>query len=366
LASLFCVAGADCAFADDTASPQQSSVEVQTAPLRQETLTDVISGYGTVATSEDAMVDVAFLHAGQISQLHIRPGESVRAGQKLIELTADPSATLSFERAQAALDFAKRDLARTQSLVAQHLATNAQLAAAQKAVDDAEAALATERQLGNDRRIDIATAAYDGYIANLAVALGDRIQPNTTVLKLARTDQGVRVTVGFEPEDARRIQPSMPTEISPVFAADQHLEGSVRSIGGTLNPASRRIDTWIDAPASPGPSMAPGTAVAVRITVAQHIGWVVPRQAVLRDDRGDYIFQIADDGKARRVTVQTGLQTDQEIEIAGQLDPALKVVTLGNYELQDGAAVREQGPPAAAAAAAAPGSQPASQPGAQP
>ncbi len=264
-------------------------------------MTDYVIGFGTVTTSDNAMVDIAFLHAGQVSLLHVRSGEAVRSGQPLIDLTADPSALLSFERAQATLDFAKQELARTQALAAQHLATNAQLAAARKAVEDAVAALATERQLGNDRRVEVINAPFDGYIASLAVATG--------------------------------------------VAPDQQFEGSVAALGGTLNAASKRIDTWIDGPAA-SDALVPGTAVTVRIAVAQRNGWVVPRQAVLHAAAGDYVFQVAA-GKARRVPVQIGLQTDEQTEISGSLDPALPVVTLGNYELQDGSTVHE---PAAASA----------------
>jgi membrane fusion protein (multidrug efflux system) len=335
---------------DNPPVPPTPSVAVETAVMRQQTLTDFAAGLGTVTTSDDAMVDIAFQHAGQVSLLHVRPGEAVRAGQSLIELTADPSALLSFGRAQAALDFAKQDLVRTQDLMAQHLATNAQLAAARKAVDDATAALATERQLGNDRRVEVVKAPYDGYIASLAVAPGDRLQANTTVMKLARTDQGTRIMVGLEPEEANRVKPGMTVELSPVFAPDQHLQGSVAAVSGTLNAVSKRIDAWINGPAA-ADGLVPGTTVMARIAVAQHTGWVVPRQAVLHDDAGDYVFQVAA-GKARRVSVRVGLQTDQQTEISGSLDPTFPVVTLGNYELQDGTVVRES------VAAAASGAQP--------
>jgi membrane fusion protein (multidrug efflux system) len=345
IAAAFLLLAANEVCAANAPAPPEPSVAIETMAPRQGNLTDYVSGFGTVTPTENAMVDIAFLHAGQVSLLHVRSGETVRAGQALIELTADPSALLSFERAQAALDFAKQDLARTQALVAQHLATNAQLAAARKALDDATVALATERQLGNDRQVDVVNAPYDGYIANLAVAPGDRLQPNTTMMKLARTDQGVRVVVGLEPEEARRVKPGMVAELSPVFTPDQQFQGSVAALGGTLNAASKRIDTWIDGPAA-SDALVPGTAVTVRIAVAQRGGWVVPRQAVLHDASGDYIFQVAD-GKAHRVPVQIGLQTDQQTEISGSLDPALPIVTLGNYELQNGANVRE---PAAASA----------------
>src|SRR3984893_18625842 len=128
-----------------------------------------------VSSSEDDVVGVSFLHPGQISHLRVRPGEVVKAGEVLLELSTDPSATLGYQQAVAALDFAKRDLARTKTLLAQHLATNAQLAAAQKAVEDAIAAVEVQRKLGTDRNTEVITAPFNGYITGLTVTLRDRV-----------------------------------------------------------------------------------------------------------------------------------------------------------------------------------------------
>jgi len=114
-----------------TSHPQTPpSVLIETAAPREQVLKHTVQGYGVMATSEDAVIGVSFLHPGQISRLRVRPGEVVKADAVLLELSTDPSATLGYQTAVAALDFAKRDLDRTKTLLAQHLATNAQVAAA--------------------------------------------------------------------------------------------------------------------------------------------------------------------------------------------------------------------------------------------
>jgi RND family efflux transporter MFP subunit len=322
-------------------TPPVPSVLIETAAPREQVLKHTVQGYGAVATSEDAVIGVSFLHPGQISRLRVRPGEVVKAGAVLLELSTDPSATMGYQTAVAALDFAKRDLARTQTLLTQHLATNAQLAAAQKAVEDAMAAVEVQRKLGNDRTTEVITAPFNGYVTALTVALGDRVQPNTTVLKLARTDR-VQVTVGLQPEDAARVQTGMAAEVVPVFTPNGRLSGVVRGATGTINPATKRLDVWVEIVAAEQ-DLVPGTAVSVQIVLEQHTGWVVPRDAVLRDGKGDYIFQVTG-SKAERVPVKTGIETDKYTEIIGPIDTKRPIVTVGNYELQDGMAVRE-GPP---------------------
>jgi RND family efflux transporter MFP subunit len=322
-------------------TPPAPSVLIETAAPREQVLKRTVQGYGIVATSEDAVIGVSFLHPGQISRLRVRPGEVVKASEVLLELSTDPSATLGYQTAVAALDFAKRDLARTKTLLAQHLATNAQLAAAQKAVEDAIAAVEVQRKLGNDRNTEVITAPFNGYVTALTVALGDRVQPNTTVLKLAPTDR-VQVTVGLQPEDAARVRAGMAAEVVPVFTPDSRLSGVVRGATGTINPATKRVDVWVELAAAEQ-ELVPGTAVSVEIVLEQHIGWVVPRDAVLRDGKGDYIFQVTG-SKAERVPVTTGIETDKYTEIIGRIDTRRPIVTVGNYELQDGMAVREGGP----------------------
>jgi RND family efflux transporter MFP subunit len=322
-------------------TPPAPSVLIETTTPREQVLKHTVRGYGTVATSEDAVIGVSFLHPGQISRLRVRPGGVVKAGEVLLELSTDPSATLGYQTAVAALDFAKRDLARTKTLLAQHLATNAQLAAAQKAVEDAMAAVEVQRKLGNDRNTEVITAPFNGYVTTLTVALGDRVQPNTTVLKLAPTDR-VQLTVGLQPEDAARVQTGMAAEVVPVFTPDSRLSGVVRGATGTINPATKRVDVWVELVAAEQ-ELVPGTAVSVEIVLEQHTGWVVPRDAVLRDGKGDYIFQVTG-SKAARVPVKTGIETDKYTEIIGPIDTKRPIVTVGNYELQDGMAVRQGGP----------------------
>jgi RND family efflux transporter MFP subunit len=315
------------------------TVAVETVPLRRQELGDTVAAYGTVATAEEWTTNISFSHAGQITALHARSGQQLEFGEPLVTITVDPAALASYERAFAALEFAQQELARQQTLRAQHLATNAQVAAAQKAVADATATVETERRLGNDQRTVVATAPFKGYVAQVMAAPGDRLQANTTVMKLARTDQGLRIVAGLRPEVARRVAPGMIAQVKPVLSpSSPPLAGTVRQISGTISATTRLIDAWIDVTQTF--DLVHGTAVSVIITLSRHEGWAVPRNAVLHDEKGSYLFQV-ENGRAKRIDVTTGIETDQLTEVSGPFDPLLKVVALGNYELRDGMAVRE-------------------------
>ena len=329
-------------FSLDAAAATATSVEIQSGPLRMTRIEDTVTGFGSVVVSDEMTDDISFSHPGQITELKVRPGQQVMRGQHLMTMTADPATLEAYRKAVNTVNFAERELARMKTLLAQHLATNAQVAAAEKAVLDAKSDVEAQRKLGNDEPLRVASASFDGYVVKVMNAPGDRIQANSTIMQLARTDQGLRVVVGLKPEDAGRVESGMPAQVSPVSAPKTHWSGTVRQISGTLNPTSRLIEAWIDV-AKAADKPVPGTSASVVIVVASRDGWVVPRSAVLHDNKGAYIYQVSG-GKAHRVEVETGKETDQETEIAGPFDQGLRVVTSGNYELRDGMAVREAPP----------------------
>jgi hypothetical protein len=63
---------------------------------------------------------------------------------------------------------------------------------------------------------------------------------------------------------------------------------------------------------------------------------------VLSDQSGSYVFRVVN-GKAQRVAVKPALESQGWIGIAGGLSAGDPVVTLGNYELKNGMAVRAAG-----------------------
>jgi hypothetical protein len=79
--------------------------------------------------------------------------------------------------------------------------------------------------------------------------------------------------------------------------------------------------------------------VQAAIEIGRHQAWAVPRQAVLNDEGGAFLYQVAN-GHARRVAVRTLTENDQQYGVEGALAANLPVVVLGNYELKDGMAVR--------------------------
>jgi len=316
------------------------SVLVQTETPKQGAMPDVIVVYGSAGPALDGGMTLSLQQEGRVTAVAVTPGERVQAGQRLLDFGASATSSSAYQQAVSAAALARTQRAHTAQLLGQQLATRDQLAQADKAVSDADAALQALRREGADRPTQTLFAPFDGIVATIPVAPGERVQPGTPLATLTRLD-GLVVKVGVEPGQRDRVRPGEAAELAPL-AGGPTLAGRVLRVDAVLNPKTRLIDADISVPTG---SVISGEAFRATITVGEVQGWVVPHEAVLSDGKGDYVFQVAD-GKAVRVDVRlaAGAGAGGQMDVvSGPIDAGRKLVVQGNYQLDDGAAVREAG-----------------------
>jgi membrane fusion protein (multidrug efflux system) len=312
------------------------SVLVQTEMPYQGTLPDILTVYGTAMPALNGRMTLSMQQNGRVTAIAVTPGEKVQAGQHLLEFTVSAAESSTFKQAVNALSLAQAERAHTVQLLRQQLATRDQLAQAEKAVSDAQAALDALRREGAGEPVRNLDAPFDGIVETIPVAQGVRTQAGVPLLTLTRLD-GLVVTVGIEPGEQARVSPGQPVRLTPLMGGGESINGHLLRVDAVLNPKTRMVDADI---AVPGGKVMPGAAFRADIDIGQIRGWVVPHDAVLADGKGTYVFQVTG-GKATRVDVAlVGSRGGQEA-ITGALDPARALVTQGNYQLDDGMAVRE-------------------------
>ena len=318
---------------------------VRTQAARQGSLPQLVSAFGTAGPALAGGMAIALQQEGRVAAIAVTPGESVHAGDRLMMFAPSSAARVTYEQAATSLTLAQGQRARTARLLTQQLATRDQLAQADKALDDARAALEALRQEGGGSPQTAVTAPFDGIVASIPVSQGDRIQPGTALLTLTRAD-GLVVTVGVEAGDRARIHPGLKVTLKPVDGG-QSIQGRVLRIDGVLNPKTRLLDVDVSVPSG---AVLSGAAFEAGIVVGTSQGWVVPHEAVLLEAQGGMLFQVHG-GHAVRVAVQV-LGTDGRSDVVrGRLVATDRLVVEGVSQLDDGMAVREappEGPDAAA------------------
>jgi membrane fusion protein (multidrug efflux system) len=310
------------------------SVAVQTQPPRQASVPDLLTAYGSAAPALDGGMTLSFQQEGRVLAIAVTPGERVSAGMRLLDFGASPAAVSAYEQAVSAVAAARQQRAHTAQLLTQQLATRDQLAQADKAVADAQATLDALNREGGDQPQQTLTAPFDGIIATIPVAQGDRVQSGATLMTITRLD-GLVVTVGIDPEARGRVHPDDAVHLTSI-SGNESLNGKVLRVDGTLNPKTRMIDADVSVRAG---SIISGTAFRADITVGQLTGWIVPHDAIMNDDKGTYLFQVAGT-TAARVDVQVVGSAAAGDVVQGPLDPQRGIVVEGNYQLSDKATIR--------------------------
>lgn len=314
------------------------SVQVETVPLRQQPISETVTGYGVVTPAAASVRNLSLPRAGQVLQLWVSAGQVVGEGTPLLAFGTGADASLAYHQALQAVEFARGEAARIKTLLGQQLATRSQLAAAEKSLADARSSLQQQRRVGANQREERLLAPFDAIVIAVQAAQGDRVAAGAPLVQLAQAGRQ-RVRLGVEPADVRRIRTGMPVSVSDLTGPGSPTHGKVAAVFGMINPQTQLVDVVVDLDRG---ELLPGARVLGRIEIADEIASVVPRSAVLRDEKGAYLFQVSE-GTARRIDVRTGVEDAGLIAVQGPLDPALPVVSVGNYELHDGMAVRGAG-----------------------
>jgi RND family efflux transporter MFP subunit len=320
--------------ADDTAS-----VAVETAPVMQKQIGETLLAYGVLEADPDRVLSLSLPHAGLINRVWVRMGQRVKNGDQLLEVVTSPDSRMQYLQAQSAVDFATRELERNQRLLKEQLATKAQVDAASKALRDAKDALEALRKRGLDQSKETMPAPMDGIITRLDVAQGQRVQADTTAMLIA-DEQRLIARLGVEAEDLGRLEPGTPVTLTSVFVPDIRVESRIREVHAMVNPDTHLVEVLAEIPQQQVDHLVLGSRILGRIRLPTHAALLVPRSAVLGDGADAFVYTI-DQGKARKIPVRTGIEQGNDIEISGALKAGDAVVTLGNYELRDGMAVRE-------------------------
>jgi RND family efflux transporter MFP subunit len=314
--------------------PSDGSVAVGTTAPHQGRATRWVTAYGSATPASNGVSTLSVNQPGQVTALMVTPGAVVRAGQPILRFTVAPSAQAGFEAASTTLAAAIRQRDTTRDLLAQQLATRDQLTQAEKAVADAQAALAAQTREGAGQPVQTLRAPFDGVVATIPVALGDRTQPGAALATVAR--QGaVVVTVGIDPAERAHVHPGTAARLARLSGGDP-LPGHVLRVDGQLNPATRMVDVDVGFP--PG-ALLSGEAIKVDLAAGDAAGWNVPHSSVVNGDQGDLVFQIVG-GKAKAVPVTVVQPGKAQDVVSGAIDPHHPLIVSGAYQVEDGGTVR--------------------------
>jgi membrane fusion protein, multidrug efflux system len=312
---------------------------VRTALIREGALNENIAAYGMVLPAPGASQTVSVSFESQIVRVMVSTSQKVSPGNDLLELKPSPETALALEQAREAYDISQLSLQHMERRFELKLATNEQVLQARQTMEQAQLKLESmkKRGIGPARVIHADTA---GLIKNVRVQEGAIVAAGNPLVEIVAKNR-LEVRLGVEPEDLDRVKENQAVLMTRVnVPALPSFTGYVRKISYGVNPATRLVDVFVSL-AAPADLLL-DDAISGKIITAETHGLIVPRSAVLPAGRGSSLFTIKQ-GRAVQHQVRLGIHNDKEAEVKdATLVVGDKVVFLGNYELRDGMAVKEE------------------------
>jgi len=311
--------------------------QVQVAKVQRKTVTEKVIAYGSVVAQPGKTHSVSIAFETRVRHVLVAPGQFVRENDPLIEIELSPAAQVQFQQAKNAAEAAQKELKQTQERFNLKLATNQDLSAAEKTARDAEAQLTALQRAGagGDNRVHSDVA---GVIAKVNAQDGQIVPPGNPVVEIV-AENDIEVKLGVEAEDLSAAQEGASVTIIPLNdPTAPKVEGTIRLVTRRIDPATRLVDVYVTLPA--GTNLFLDGYVRGEIQRTEKNALAVPRSAVLPNESREFEIFTVENNHAIRHTVKIGAENPNEIQvIANDLHEGDPVVTLGNYELEDGMAV---------------------------
>ncbi len=322
-----------CSGAVTKEEPVETEVAVQVGTVMKADLHARVEAYGVVEPEPPKSghpgggARLAAPFAGIVVAVHVVEGESVKAGDVVVELD-DRMAQAAVDKARHALVFAQQ-VADRQAKVLAFGGTSIQakqeaeqrLAAARAEFAAAQAAIAQVRL----------ASPLDGIVARISVQPGQSVDLNTMVAEVIDLKRLV-ATVSVPADEATPLQTGQTADLFTDNGKKPATTGSVSFVSPSVDQKTGSALVRLALPENSG--LRPGQFVGARIVTEELTDrLVVPREGVVKADDAEVIY-VVEGNKAVQTPVKTGLRDGNLVEVEAEgLKEGDTIVTVGAYGL---------------------------------
>lgn len=320
--------GAASAQAGAAAKPSRAAVAVEAARVTIDTVVEDLLAVGTLRPNE--AVTVVSEIAGRIERIGFREGQTVKAGDVLVELDAS---ILRAERAKtrADLTLARANHERAITLAGHGMGTLRARDEALSAFQAAEANLALA-----EARLQKATirASLSGVVGLRSVSVGAYVAPGERIVELADIHP-IKLDFRLPELSLSVLRRGQPVRVTLDALPGRVFEGEIYAIDPIVEVTGRAIRLRARIP-NPKGELSPGLFARVQLVVERRENaLLVPESAVFARDQKQLVYRVVD-GRAVQTEVVLGQRRPGQVEIRSGLGRGALVVTAGHQQIRDG------------------------------
>ena len=330
--------------------PQDQMSHVQVVTIQPTTLTRTLRLTGAVAYNAFNTTPVITQVGGPVSRILVLPGQQVKAGQPMLDVSSPDYSSLldSYLKAADSYRLADRNYVRAQDLYQHHAIAQRDLEQAESDRNQAQADLNAADQgmkiLGIKNPADLAKAPSSALIPVLAPISGEVVERLVSPGQVVQAGQ----TQAFTISDLRTVWVLANVyqgDLAAVRSGDDvvvqndaypgNFHGRISYVSPALDPNTRTLQARIVVD-NPGEKLKRDMYCTITVTAGSIPNAIaVPDSSVLRDDNNQpFVYLAIDANQFGRRDVEIGQSQNGQTQILKGISPGEKVVADGSLFLQ--------------------------------
>jgi cobalt-zinc-cadmium efflux system membrane fusion protein len=330
--------------------PQDQMSHVQVVTIQATTLTRTLRLTGAVAYNAFNTTPVITQVGGPVSRILVLPGQQVKAGQPMLDVSSPDYSQLldSYLKAADSYRLADKNYARAQDLYQHHAIAQRDLEQAESDRNQAQADLNAADQgmkiLGIKNPADLAKAPSSALIPVLAPISGEVVERLVSPGQVVQAGQ----TQAFTISDLRTVWVLANVyqgDLAAVRSGDDvvvqndaypgNFHGRISYVSPALDPNTRTLQARIVVD-NPGEKLKRDMYCTVTVTAGSIPNAIaVPDSSVLRDDNNQpFVYLAVGANQFGRRDVEIGQSLNGQTQILKGISPGEKVVADGSLFLQ--------------------------------
>ena len=327
---LLCVWIASGSLSESASGPEKKVIEapipkVQTTLTHAEKVSREITLYGR--TEPDRIATLRAEVQGQVTEIFVKEGQTVKAGQKLIAID-DNDLKQRISAAKANLSQRQIELKGAQSLGQKGYQSEVALAQAKANVEDAVAQL---KGLELALRKTVFLAPFDGVLNERMVEIGDLVRDGDGVVTVVDLDPLV-IEADVTENDISHL--SLGQQALGRMVSGEILAGSIRYLSSISNPGTNtfKIEVQVD---NPQGKYVAGLSTELAIPLNQTWAIKISPAVMALDEQGNLGVKTVQDGKVNFVPIDIVKSDSEGVWLAG-LGEQAEIITLGHGYVKHG------------------------------
>ena len=300
---------------------------------------------GSLLPWEEAKVGPQFISA-YLTQVLVRPGDSVRKGQVLATLQPEKvqaksqASELQVKAIEAKEDAVRKEAERIRGLQKKGIVSvnEAEKKLAEATSEQARLGAAKADLMSQSLELQdsVLRAPFDGEVSERALDPGAFVHPGTPIVTVVDRKK-IRVSADASEGDFALLAPGSPVQMK-LLATGQELKATIARRAPAADASTRTIHFEIDLP-NPDRRFPAGTTAEIRVeSEHKEEAQAIPVAAASVKGTKATVF-VVEDGKARKKVLTVLGEREGQLFVKPELPSGAQVVLEGRNQLQDGDSV---------------------------